>query len=174
MESKGILRTAPEEFLLASQYRPHDELFAEFVRTFRHTFFYGIHYINRFDALAKEEKSVATSVVLPKIASSPHAVDQVSLYGFRGMDPRVYYLSPWGFIQWWYPHRLRAPSKTYSSTKWMPGSANKEEKPTPGIDFVLNEKKLAERNDIIVFLNRDDIFTDAMHKNIPSFATPGY
>ena len=57
LESKGILRTAPEEFLLASQYRPHDELFAEFVRTFRHTFFHGIHYINRFDALAEEEKT---------------------------------------------------------------------------------------------------------------------
>ena len=40
LESKGILRTAPEEFMLASQYRPDDELFAEFIRTFRHTFFF--------------------------------------------------------------------------------------------------------------------------------------
>ena len=39
LESKGILRTAPEEFMLASQYRPDDELFAEFIRTFRTTFF---------------------------------------------------------------------------------------------------------------------------------------
>ena len=39
LESKGILRTAPEEFMLASQYRPDDELFADFIRTFRNPFF---------------------------------------------------------------------------------------------------------------------------------------
>ena len=41
LESKGILRTGTEEFLLASRYRPDDPLNAEFVRTFRHRFFLG-------------------------------------------------------------------------------------------------------------------------------------
>ena len=41
LESKGILRTATEEFLLSSRYKPHDELAAEFIRTFRHIFFMG-------------------------------------------------------------------------------------------------------------------------------------
>lgn len=41
LESKGILRTAPEEFMLASRYHPGDELAAEFIRTFRHNFFHG-------------------------------------------------------------------------------------------------------------------------------------
>ena len=39
LEGKGILRTATEEFLLASEYRPDDELAQEFTRTFRHNYF---------------------------------------------------------------------------------------------------------------------------------------
>ena len=45
LESKGILRTATEEFLLASKYRPDDELNAEFIRTFRHRRFMGMSYL---------------------------------------------------------------------------------------------------------------------------------
>ena len=47
LESKGILRTATEEFLLSSRYKPHDELAAEFIRTFRHTFFHGLYFVTR-------------------------------------------------------------------------------------------------------------------------------
>ena len=32
LEGKGVLRTAPEEFLLAAEYNPHDELAAAGVR----------------------------------------------------------------------------------------------------------------------------------------------
>ena len=38
LESKGILRTATEEFLLSSRFDPKDELAAEFIRTFRTVF----------------------------------------------------------------------------------------------------------------------------------------
>ena len=39
LEGKGILRSGVEEFLLAAGYLPHDELAAEFIRTFQHRFF---------------------------------------------------------------------------------------------------------------------------------------
>ena len=53
LESKGILRTATEEFLLASKYNPHDELSAEFIRTFREHRFMGMSYLQRYDLVLK-------------------------------------------------------------------------------------------------------------------------
>ena len=41
LETKGILRTAPEEFMLTSLYKANDALTAEFFRTCRHEFFFG-------------------------------------------------------------------------------------------------------------------------------------
>ena len=58
LESKGILRTATEEFLLSSRYKPHDELAAEFIRTFRHTFFHGLYFVKRYEALKTGEERV--------------------------------------------------------------------------------------------------------------------
>ena len=40
LESKGILRVCTEEFMLSSQYKPHDPLAAECIRTFRETNFH--------------------------------------------------------------------------------------------------------------------------------------
>ena len=54
LEGKGILRTAVEEFLLASEYSPSDELSAEFLRTFRHAHFWGKPYLDRLEALKKQ------------------------------------------------------------------------------------------------------------------------
>ena len=43
LEGKGILRSGVEEYLLASEYSPFDELAAEVIRKFRHTFFDKYH-----------------------------------------------------------------------------------------------------------------------------------
>ena len=51
LESKGILRTAPEEFMLTSLYKPHDPLAAEFFRSSRHEFFFGKQYLALYDSL---------------------------------------------------------------------------------------------------------------------------
>ena len=109
LESKGILRTGPEEFMLASQYREDDELLPEFIRTFHHTFFLGRHYVKRFNDL-EQGKDSSITVVLPRIAASAHTVDYVTLYGFRGMDPRVCFLSPMGI-------RAMVETTSTSSTK---------------------------------------------------------
>ena len=57
VEGKGILRPCTEEFMLASQYKPHDPLAAEFIRTFRHQNFAGKQYLDRYDALYQKMDS---------------------------------------------------------------------------------------------------------------------
>ena len=42
LEGKGILRSGTEENLLASEYSAHDELNAEFKRTFRHSLLFWL------------------------------------------------------------------------------------------------------------------------------------
>ena len=66
LEGKGILRTCTEEFMLASQYRPHDPLAAEFIRTFRHQLFSGKYFLDRYDALCEKKRSVDIRVLLPR------------------------------------------------------------------------------------------------------------
>ena len=48
------------------------------------------------------------------------------VYGFRGRDASLYYLSPWEFTKWWSVEYLKPPS-TYerkfeeSKTTWVDG-----------------------------------------------------
>ena len=91
LESKGILRAATEEFLLASRYKPHDELAAEFIRTFR-------------QALKNQEDTVPTNIRLPKAGTKHAPLDEVAAYGYRPGLPDLIYLSPWEFKQWYKPH----------------------------------------------------------------------
>ena len=67
LEGKGILRTATEEFLLASEYRLDDEMAHEFTRTFRHTYFFGRRYVDSFEGLMKN-KHITFETVLRKNA----------------------------------------------------------------------------------------------------------
>ena len=55
--SKGILRTAPEEFMLSSLYKAHDPLAAELFRTFRHDKSFGKQFLALYDALQGRRKS---------------------------------------------------------------------------------------------------------------------
>ena len=118
LESKGILRTATEEFLLASRYRPDDPLNAEFVRTFRHEFFYGVKYLQKYDELKAKEQSISKQMYVPKASSLTMEYDAAALYGYRAQDPRLIVLAPWFFVQHWHPHRLQKPTATYNLTKW--------------------------------------------------------
>ena len=139
LESKGILRVASEEFLLASRYKPHDSLAAEFIRTFRHQNFPGKFFLDRFEALSQGKKEMDVRVVLPKNAAGKGVVDVVSLYGFRPKLVDLFYLSPWEFVQWVQPVRLRPPGADYYLTKWTPAGKNKQgsgEAMEPGVDFV--------------------------------------
>ena len=69
LESKGILRTAPEEFILTSLHNPPDPLAAEFFRTCRHEFFFGKQYLALYDALNDNEPFRESTVKLPSRAA---------------------------------------------------------------------------------------------------------
>ena len=83
LESKGILRTAPEETMLASLHKASDPLAAEFIRTFRHEYFFGRMLLQRYEHLREDTGKAKVSVVLPKFAGGHNKTDFASLYGFR-------------------------------------------------------------------------------------------
>ena len=58
LEGKDVLRSRVEEFLLASEYTPHDELAAEFIRTFRHTYCFGNAYLDRLDDILRKKNEI--------------------------------------------------------------------------------------------------------------------
>ena len=83
--------------MLSSQYKPHDPLSAEFIRTFRHQHFNGKCYLDRYDALCEKKKTVDIIVLLPRNGLGNDVPDQVALYGFRDVKPDMFFLSPWEF-----------------------------------------------------------------------------
>ena len=178
VESKGILRTCTEEFMLSSQYKPHDPLSAEFIRTFRHQNFLGKYYLDRYDALHQKKGSVDVRLLMPRNGCGQDVPDQVALYGFRDLTPNLFFLSPWEFCQWYKPHRLRAPSKNYPPwTKFTAtGRARLKEEGSqniswrPGVDFVVNEELVAQTPYLFpypcwqtFFEQRNDAYTQFRH-----------
>ena len=90
LESKGILRAATEEYLLASRYRANDELNAEFIRTFRHQRFSGKLYLQRYETLKEKKSSQTRNIKIPAKTKIIYAeFDEVLLYGLRPLDPRI-------------------------------------------------------------------------------------
>jgi hypothetical protein len=77
----------------------------------------------------------------------------------------MFYLSPWEFVQWFKPQRLRPPSAFYDWSQWtVEGKAKIEENPgrkvrlEPFNDFVLNEDKLATVLYVFTFPKAKEIF----------------
>ena len=65
LESKGILRTAPEEFSLASESMPADSLSAEFIRTFPDMTFNGRLFLEKVEGVASKTLTFEHRTVLP-------------------------------------------------------------------------------------------------------------
>ena len=100
LEGKGILRAVTEEFMLASQYKAHDPLSGEFIRTFRERHFHGKYYLDRYDALRTGATEVHVKVKMPIHDRSVDLPDEVAFYGYRSSHAALLYLSPWEFVQW--------------------------------------------------------------------------
>ena len=64
LETKGILRTAPEEFMLTSLYKANDALAAAFFLTCRHEFFIGTQYLDLYGSMLQKETLRETTVRL--------------------------------------------------------------------------------------------------------------
>ena len=98
-----MLRTAPEEVNLAANAHEQDVKNAEFVRTFMSQEFPGGQLVKRLEHESSEETERSVKKVVPvrkaAVGQAPIYVQNFEdLYGFRGDDPRVYYLSPWEFL----------------------------------------------------------------------------
>ena len=125
LEPKGVLRMAPEEFMLSSMYKAHDPLSAEFIRTFRHEFFYRRQLLERYEYLQTKVSRMTVSMLLPKVGKGHVSTDAASLYGFRPQHSDSFYLSPWEFCQWFKAVRLERPSATYDLSIWTPAGRAK-------------------------------------------------
>eukprot|EP00973_Karenia_brevis_P024527 3382572-Karenia_brevis.AAC.1 len=63
LQSKGIVRTSPQEFQLSADYNEKDNVTAEFIRTCKHADFHGAQF-PQFAALVLDGKPVFESVAL--------------------------------------------------------------------------------------------------------------
>ena len=126
LEGKGILRMAPEESMLNSMHRAHDPLAAEFIRTFRHEFFFGYQLLQRYEHVRDQTSTQSVSILLPKSKFGQDTTDFASLYGFRPRHPDTYFLSPWEFCQWFEGVGLQPPSAWFDLSKWTAEGARKK------------------------------------------------
>jgi len=115
-QHRCMLRTAPEEVNLCANAHEHDVMNAEFVRTFRSEDFPGGQLVKRLEHERSEETERNVKKLVPvrrgTVGQSPIFVQNFEdIYGYRGKDPRVYYLSPWEFLMQWEPVQLRPPRK---------------------------------------------------------------
>ena len=165
LEGKGVLRSAPESFNLCGHSKPEDQLFPEFIRTFRSKDFNGSELLGRLELVSSRSKlTLYMPCVLPpkKVTQTRGHVavrKDVDLYGFRGKDPRVYYLSPWEFCTYWYGVRLEVPSETNPLTCWTSPEMKDAAKAIletglgeiePGVHYTVNDKFLAGKVDYVV------------------------
>ena len=104
--------------MLSSQHKAHDPLAGELIRTFRHQYFHGKFYLDRYNALVSDVSTISISSLLPARGMSQEVPDPVVFYGFRSTHAALFYLSPWEVCQWFIPHRLRPPSAHYNSSVW--------------------------------------------------------
>ena len=127
LQCRGMLRPATEEMNLAANSVAHDNMNAEFIRTFMTQSFPGRRYLERLEWELKQESKQGTWMHLPAFrtlsihsncALTPHA----AAYGFRGCDPSVYYLSPWEFCMFVRVVKLWPPehpaNKEVTLTQW--------------------------------------------------------
>ena len=165
LETKGILRTAPEEFMLAAEYNPNDVLNAEFIRTCEHKDFFGAAFLKRVEEVVSGHGMFSEEIFLPlpKNQAVFAGRDEVSLYGFRPRHPDCWYLSPHEFTQDFVIHRLRRPEKgVYDLTRWIvdpePLPANKQ--CTPGVHFMLNVKALKKYSVVLPLPPCEDVLPE--------------
>ena len=80
-----------------------------------------------FAALLRKTESLLQQLRF-KVKPAGYTTTEIKLsevYGWRGQDVRVYYLSPWEFVKWWTLKKLRPPPNTgpvpsECLSEWMP------------------------------------------------------
>ena len=101
--AKGTLRTLPEEFNLCTNMHHHDATSAEYLRSYQIREFNGSAFLALLEREVDKQRKDRTDycvIPVPKrnlnhANSSP--LSWPALYGYRGTDHRIFYLSPWEF-----------------------------------------------------------------------------
>lgn len=142
LEFRCSVRPITEEFMLAGFGYASEPTAAECIRSFPVVPFVGCEWLTWLDGVSEVRHKV-----------DPHNFRHSNLklsevYGWRGKDIRVYYLSPWEFVKWWSLKKLQPPGDTVSKQQkafsvWVPGID--PSKPPPdgwkyGRDFVWKKK----------------------------------
>ncbi|CAL1151362.1 unnamed protein product, partial [Cladocopium goreaui] len=112
LEFRCSVRPLTEEVMLAGFWDGDEPTSAECIRSFAVIPFVGCEWIAQYDK-AKEVRHR----VKPTHHRQAH-LKSSDLYGWRGQDPRLRYLSPWEFTALWEVQRLQPPSDL---SEWCPG-----------------------------------------------------
>eukprot|EP00435_Cladocopium_sp_Y103_P054372 s3057_g17.t1 len=109
--------------MLAGFWDHVEQTSAECIRSFPVVPFVGSEWLTLQDAFTEHKHKVEKQ--------TPRKLHfKVSeLYGWRGADPRVYYLSPWEFVKWWDVKILQPPNTTQPQkqclSEWTAGHDGK-------------------------------------------------
>ena len=133
LEFRCSTRPMTEEFMLAGFATSTEPTSAECIRSFPVVPFVGTEWLSILDNCTETRQRVKPS--------NPHSstIKFSEVYGWRGTDPRVWFLSPWEFVKWWTvkklqpPHGENAESDTGLSV-WVNG-AGQTKKPADGWKF---------------------------------------
>ena len=117
LEFRCSARPLTEEVMLASFWDGDDPTSAECIRSFAVVPFVGS------DWLAQYDKATEVRHCVKPIHHRQAQLKGSDLYGWRGQDPRLRYLSPWEFTALWEVQRLQPPLQQASDliSEWLPG-----------------------------------------------------
>jgi hypothetical protein len=155
-----MLRTTPEEFNLAANSHDQDVTNAERIRTYRSIDFPGSLLVKRleFEASSCKERTLKKLVPVRRgnVENVPIFLRSFDdIYGYRGTNSRVYYLSPREFLMYWQICPLRPPSGDdgEGETEWTPefvdGGRPERQDCEPGTHYVVQES-LGESGDVVL------------------------
>ncbi|CAK9045091.1 unnamed protein product, partial [Durusdinium trenchii] len=119
LEFRCSVRPITEEFMLAGFGDSQDPTAAECIRSFPVVPFVGAEWLTYLDG---------RNEIRYKVKPAGYTTTEIKLsevYGWRGQDTRVYYLSPWEFVKWWTLKKLRPPPNegpvsAECLSEWMP------------------------------------------------------
>ena len=105
--------------MLAGFWDSSEPSSAECIRSFPVTPFVGSEWLTQLDAATEQRKKVR------KHSYSGAHFRPSEVYGWRGTDARVYYLSPWEFMKWLELKKLQPPTTSEGSaerglSEWVP------------------------------------------------------
>ena len=159
LNHRCTMRTAPEEFNLSANHHDHDPTAAEFARSYRVQTFPGRRFLTLLETHCSGDGSRKRLGILP-VRQAPVLTENIPIahleevYGYRGKDDRVHYLSPWECVMFWEVVHITKPRKGseggISLSRWTGVKVPPESAAQPGVHYVVNGVALSEHHDYVV------------------------